>query len=173
MTIYDHRGAPIETSVPDRDLVGFMRFKVGPEHTADFSTIVMSEPRKLPNSGMTINMEVPRFEERVDENRPTIVEGASYFEYPPAHHAAIVAFAPVLQLYHSNERSYEGETPTTINIRQVVQNQADRYNVDPNDVAGAYPEARVWLGHKLLQHPESLSGLMTGIAKKTNRKVKT
>lgn len=93
-------------------------------------------------------------------------------EKPRAFHASLSAFAQILYQHHGKNRVYEGDRDITVDVRGILQSVAKLYSVDPNDVAKFYPEARIWLGHRLLSHPLTLDELIGNLRRAGKVEVK-
>lgn len=141
--------------------------QVAPEAKIGFYAVVEAVPSRQFEQGTDY---LTRYVKRDTSNWPLMVQENWCYDMPPAFHACLIATATLLHGYHTQPKKLEGELDQSYNPRQIIQGMATHYGVDPNELAGFYPRARLWLGVPHYTHPETLGGLinfMIGRAKQT------
>ena len=132
---------------------------VGRGHVAMFRTESMKVVKIFNERRVVVDL--PLFVERVDSNGIMVMPRCR--DRPLSFHACMRTCSALLTLVHSQPMVYEDDPDFQINPRQLVQNMADLYSVDPNDMMGHYSLVKSYLSHKNLQHPPTIEAGLTAL----------
>lgn len=111
------------------------------------------------------------YHSRVDEKNAGIAAGIVVMHRPLAFHAAISAFSSILRMYHTPLNKLEGTDTQVIDPKRLLRTWADIYEVDIDQLAQHYKEARKLLFHPRLVHPATLESVFWQIVGKQKRKL--
>jgi hypothetical protein len=155
----------------DDPLEGYrpLTLRLDENNGAVFAAVRDAVTIKLEN-GPTMQGLVWRFHSRLDSEAVMIMHGHC-LDMPPAFHASLQATAALLKQSHARGMKYEGEETMRLNPRAILQHWARIYSVEVDSVANFYPQARMWLSHKNLQHPATLDALVNNIAASQKRRL--
>ena len=91
------------------------------------------------------------YERRIDEHQTLVMPPCE--AEPLEFHGCINAAALVLKVCNSQNLVYEGDHDVTLYPRQIIQNTAQMYGVDPSEMMAQWPRARPYLLNDLLDIP--------------------
>ena len=153
------RIGPVELKLADEIFVGFRAY----EHSVPINIGV----------GKKVETKVFQYVDRIDRDEMLLVmDKSECMSMPLEFHAMLSIAAPLLFFNNSKNRVYEDERDMIIDVRSIMRGAAMRYGVDINDMASFYPQARLWLGHRLLSHPLTLTELTGNLTRQGKAEVK-
>ena len=94
------------------------------------------------------------YERRVDEAQ--IVVMPPCLSFPLEFHGCLTAAAAIIKVANSENLVYEGEADVVLNPRQIIQQTARSYGVDPSEMMGRYADVRPYLANTALEVPNSI-----------------